>query len=172
MPTQFSFDHLFRADAPATILAAYFNPDHLAAQDVVAELENRTVTETRDDGKSLHTTWRVTSKRPLPALVRPFVGNGGKLAYFEAMTWRRADDAVDLTVTPDILGGRVQIKATYQLKKVPEGVTRRYAGTVTANIMMLSGKIERGIVEAFDDSMAKMAAVTQTWLDANAVSVR
>ena len=169
MPTPFSFDHVFRAEAPATILAAYFDPGHLAMQDEVAELDGRTITETRDDGASLHTTWRVTSRRPLPAIARPFVGNGGRLAYLEAMTWRRADDAVDLTVTPDILGGRVKIKAVYELKSAGDGqVARRYAGSVTANIPLLSGRIERGIVEAFDESMAKMAAVTQKWLDANA----
>ncbi len=166
MPTPFSFDHVFRATAPATILAAYFDPGHLAMQDEVAELEGRTVTETRDDGATLHTTWRVISKRPLPAIARPFVGS--RLAYFEAMTWRRADDAVDLVVTPDILSGRVQIKAIYELKKIPEGVARRYAGQVTANIALLSGRIERGIVDAFAESMAKMAAVTQKWLDLNA----
>jgi hypothetical protein len=121
------------------------------------------VTETRDDGATLHTAWRVTSKRPLPAIARPFVGK--QLSYFEAMTWRRKDDAVDLTVTPDILNGRVKIAATYELKKVPEGVSRRYAGQVTASIPLLSGKIERGIVEAFAESMAKMAACTQAWLD-------
>lgn len=166
MPTPFSFDHVFRADAPATILAAYFDPGHLAMQDAVAELEGRTITETKDDGATLHTTWRVTSKRPLPAIARPFVGS--KLSYFEAMTWRRADDAVDLTVTPDILSGRVKIRATYELKKVADGVARRYAGQVTANIALLSGRIERGIVDAFAESMAKMAAVTQKWLDLNA----
>ena len=168
MPTPFSFDHVFRADSPATILASYFDPGHLAAQDVVAELEGRTVTETRDENGVLHTTWRVTSKRPLPALVRPFVGNAGRLAYFEAMSWRRADDACDLTVTPDILGGRVQIKATYRMSKVGEmQIKRVYAGAVTANIRLISGRIEREIVGAFDESMAKMAAVTQTWLDAH-----
>jgi len=169
MPTQFSFDHVFRADSPTTILAAYFDPSHLAMQDAVAELEDRKVTETRDDGKTLHTTWRVVSQRQLPAIARPFVGKGGKLAYFESMTWRRADDAVDLVVIPDILSGRVKITATYKLEKVGEGqISRRYAGSVTANIVMVSSRIERGIVEAFDESMAKMAAVTQRWLDANA----
>ena len=169
MPTQFSFDHVFRADSPTTILAAYFDPSHLAMQDAVAELEDRKVTETRDDGKTLHTTWRVVSQRQLPAIARPFVGKGGKLAYFESMTWRRADDAVDLVVIPDILSGRVKITATYKLEKVGEGqVSRRYAGSVTANIVMVSSRIERGIVEAFDESMAKMAAVTQRWLDASA----
>ena len=169
MSTSFSFDHVFRADAPATILAAYFDPGHLAMQDAVAELDGRTVTETRDDGATLHTTWRVTSRRPLPAIARPFVGNGGRLAYLETMAWRRADDAVDLMVAPDILGGRVSIKATYQLAKAGEGqVSRRYAGAVNANIPLLSGRIERGIVEAFEGSMAKMAAATQAWLDQHA----
>ncbi len=165
MPTDFSYEHVFRAPSVATILNAYFDPDHLATQDKLAELGERTVTESQDDGELRRCTWRVTSLKPLPVFVRPFV-KGGRLSYFEAMTWRRKDDAVDLTVTPDILSGRVQISAVYQLKKIGENqIHRRYAGSVTVNITLLSGKIERGIVAEFEKSMPMMAQCTQGWLD-------
>jgi hypothetical protein len=167
MPTEFSYEHVFRAPSTSTILAAYFDPDHLATQDKLAELVDRTVTEDHDDGNIRKTTWRVTAAKPLPAFVRPFV-KGGRLSYFEAMTWRRKDDACDLTVTPDILNGRVQISAIYQLKQLGENqIHRRYSGKVTVNIMLLSGKIERGIVAEFEKSMAMMSDCTQKWLDAH-----
>ncbi|MEO7096413.1 MAG: DUF2505 family protein [Polyangiales bacterium] len=167
MPTEFSYEHVFRAPSTETILAAYFDADHLATQDKLADLVDRTVTEDHDDGAIRRTTWRVTAAKPLPVFVRPFV-KGGRLSYFEAMTWRRKDDACDLTVTPDILNGRVQIQALYKLEKIGENQIRRtYSGKVTVNITLLSGKIERGIVAEFEKSMAMMANCTQTWLDAH-----
>jgi hypothetical protein len=147
MPTEFSYEHVFRAPSTTTILAAYFDPDHLATQDKLADLVDRTVTEDHDDGSVRRTKW---------------------LSYFEAMTWRRKDDACDLTVTPDILNGRVQISALYQLEKIGENqIHRQYSGKVTVNITLLSGKIERGIVAEFEKSMAMMSDCTQRWLDAH-----
>ncbi len=165
MSTEFSYEHVFRAASTTMILDAYFNEDHLATQDKVAELDDRSIIESHDEGDLKQCTWRVTSRKPLPVFLRPFV-TGGRLSYFEAMSWRRKDDAVDLTVTPDILNGRVQVKAIYQLVKLGENQIKRiYAGSVTANITLLSGKIERGIVIELEKSMPIMAACTQSWLD-------
>lgn len=165
MPTPFSYDYVFRVDSPATLAASYFDPSHLAAQDVVAELTDRTVTAETDDGTTKAMTWRVVSKRPLPAIARPFVG--GNLVYLESMSWRRGDNHVELSVIPQILKARVQIHATYKLEQAGEmQVKRTYRGEVTAGIALIGGKIERGIVEAFDESMAKMSKCTQDWLNA------
>lgn len=167
MTTAFSYEHVFRAASTTRILTAYFDPDHLATQDKLAELGDRTVIESQDDGERWRCSWRVTSLKPLPMFVRPFV-TGGRLSYLETMTWRRKDDAVDLQVVPEILNGRVHIDAVYQLTKVGDGqIRRRYAGSVTVNITLLSGKIERGIVAEFDKSMGMMADCTQRWLDAH-----
>jgi Protein of unknown function (DUF2505) len=165
MPTPFSYDYVFRVDSPATLAAAYFEPAHLAAQDVVAELTDRTVTAETDDGTTKAMTWRVVSKRPLPAIARPFVG--GTLVYLETMSWKRDTNAIELSVIPQILKARVQIHATYKLQQVGDmQVERTYAGAVTAGIALIGGKIERGIVAAFDESMGKMAKCTQDWLNA------
>jgi len=164
----FRFEHIFRAPSVATVLAAYFDPDHLATQDAVAGLTDRVVTESTDDGARLHTTWRVASSQPLPLFVRPLV-TGGRLRYLEKMTWRRADDAIDLVVVPDILGGRVQITAEYKLSLAGEGrVLRQYAGSITAAVRLIQGKLERGIADKMTESMAAMTACTQGWLDRRA----
>jgi hypothetical protein len=171
MPTEFSFDHTFRAASPTTIFAAYFDPDHLATQDALAELGERVVVESVDDGKVWRCVWRVTSLKTLPMLVRPFV-EGGKLSYLEQMTWRRADNEVDLVVTPQILGGRVTLTAIYQLRQLGEGlVHRRYKGSVNVNIKLLSGKIEKGILAEFEKAMPMMADCTQRWLEREPASV-
>ena len=165
MPTEFRFEHTFRAPKTTTILAAYFDPDHLATQDKLAELTDRVVVDSSDDGATLATTWRVSHARPLPLFVRPLV-SGGRLRFLEAMSWRRADDEVDFTVAPEILGGRVSITGVYQLRHVGEHqILRCYRGTVTVNVRLLSSKIERGIVDKFEQSMPLMAACTQRWLD-------
>jgi hypothetical protein len=168
MATEFSYETVFRAASTGTILSAYFDPDHLATQDRLAELTDRTVVEEHDDGAVRKTTWRVAHIKPLPLFVRPFV-EGGRLRYLETMTWRRADDAIDLTVTPEILGGRVTITALYQLHQVGEGqIRRRYQGTINVNVRLLSGKIERGILAKFEEAMPMMTECTQGWLDKTA----
>jgi hypothetical protein len=165
MTTEFSYEHVFRAPSAQTILEAYFDASHLAAQDVVAGLTDRTVVESVDDDTQRKCVWRVTSQSQLPMFVRPFV-KGGKLSFFESMTWRKGDNTVEATVTPDILSGRVSIKSTYKLDEVGDGqVRRRRSGSVTANITLLSGKIERGIIAEFDKGTPAMTKVTQDWLD-------
>lgn len=163
--TEFCFEHVFRAPSVAAVLGAYFNPDHLATQDALAEFADRTVVDTNDDGARLCTSWRVAAAQPLPLFVRPFVA-GGRLRYLETMTWRRADDAIDLIVRPEVLGGRVQITAEYKLTKIGEGqIHRRYAGTISVDVRLVSGKIERAIAEKMQQTMPTMAACTQGWLD-------
>jgi hypothetical protein len=163
--TAFSYEHVFRAPSVRTVLEAYFDPDHLATQDKVAELGERVVTENVEDDKLRKTTWSVASLKPLPGYVKPFV-TGGKLRYLETMTWRKADDAIDLVVAPQLAGGRVQIAAVYELAQVGEGqIRRRYAGNVSVGIPLVAGKIERGIIGEIEKGMPTMFACTQDWLE-------
>ena len=165
MSTAFSYEHVFRVPSLETLLAAYYEPDHLAAQDQLAELGDRTVVESEDTGATRKCVWRVKALKPLPVYVRPFV-SGSHLSYLESMTWRRADHAIDLVVTPEILGGRVSITALYAFAQVAEGQVRRtYSGSISVNVRLLSGKIERGIRDKFEESMPIMTGCTQDWLD-------
>ena len=166
MSTEFSFESVFRAASVKTILEAYFDPDHLATQDKVAELIDRKVIESREDDATKFMSWSVGSLRQLPSFVRPFVG-GGRLSYLETMTWRKAANEIDMTIVPQIGGGRVQIAAVYALSPIAEGqVRRRYKGTITANVPLLSGKIERSILKEMEKGMPAMTECTQTWLSA------
>jgi len=165
MATEFSFDHTFRAASPATIFTAYFDADHLATQDKLAELGDREVIESHDDGNTWKCSWRVTSLKQLPLIARPFV-DGGRLTYVEQMTWRRDANEVDLVVTPQVLNGRVSLTATYLLEQRGAGkVHRRYKGSINVNIRLLSGKIEKGILSELEKAMPMMAECTQRWLD-------
>ena len=165
MATEFRFEHVFRAPSTNALVDAYFDPDHLATQDRLAELADRAVVEEREVEGVKTCTWRVASQRPLPVIARPFVA-GGRLRFLEKMTWRRGEDAVETTIVPEILGGRVQITGTYQLSQIGDGQIRRiYAGTIAANLKLVGGKIERGILEAFTAQMPAMADCTQRWLD-------
>ena len=164
MPTEFSYETIFDASSKTAVLAAYFNDDHLATQDKVAELCDRKVVESREDDAVKHCVWSVRAQRPLPVFVRPFV-DGGRLTYLESMTWRKADDEIDMTIVPQILGGRVQIAAVYGLADVGPGkVRRRYRGTITVNVKLLSGKIERAIAGEIEKGMPLMTDCTQRWL--------
>jgi hypothetical protein len=104
-------------------------------------------------------------ERQLPAIARPFV-SGGRLSFLEMMSWNKATNAIEMSVTPEILGGRVSISGTYDLAQIGEGQVRRiYKGSIDAKITLVGGKIERGILEQFTEGMPAMAGVTQTWLD-------
>jgi hypothetical protein len=162
--TPFSYETVFDASSKTAVLAAYFDDDHLATQDVVAELCDRKVVESHEDDAIRSAVWSVRSTRALPVFVRPFV-EGGRLAYVETMKWRKADDEIDMTIVPQILGGRVQIAAVYQLADVAPGkVRRRYSGSITVNVKLLSGKIERAIADEIAKGMPLMTRCTQDWL--------
>ena len=62
--TEFSYETVFDASSRTNVLAAYFDPDHLAAQDRVAELCDRTVVESHEDDGTRSCTWRVRAQRP------------------------------------------------------------------------------------------------------------
>jgi hypothetical protein len=167
MSTSFSFETVFRAPSPEVVLAAYFEPDHLAVQDKAAGLTDRTVVEERDDGERRMMTWTVRATTQLPMYARPFV-EGGRLSYREAMTWRKRDNAIDMTIQPQILGGRVQIDAVLELSQAADGQVRRiYKGDITVNVALISGKLERGILTEIEKGMPTMTDCTQQWLLAN-----
>jgi hypothetical protein len=164
MSTPFSFETVFRAPSAEAVLAAYFDPDHLATQDAVAELTDRKVVEDNDAETQRKTSWTVRSQKPLPMFARAFV-EGGRLSYVETMTWRKRDSEIDLTIVPQILGGRVSITAVYNLAQIAEGqIRRRYSGDIKVDIKLLSGKIERAILAEIEKGMPMMRDCTQGWL--------
>ena len=168
MTTMFRYETVFDAPSRDYVLAAYFDDDHLAVQDKAAALEDRKVIESHEDEAVRKATWSVRSQRPLPLFVRPFV-EGGRLSYLEKMTWRKADGEIDLEIVPQILGGRVQIKAVYQLTDLEPGkVKRRYQGSITVNVKLLSKKIENAIAAEIDKGMPMMTDCTANWLRSKA----
>jgi hypothetical protein len=168
MATEFRYETVFDAPSKDVVLAAYYDDDHLAAQDKVAELCDRKVVEAFEDASVRKCTWSVRSQRQLPVFVRPFI-DGGRVSYLEAMTWRKPDDEIDMSIVPQILGGRVLITALYRLVDVEPGKVRRlYQGSIQVNVKLLSGKIERAIAAEIEKSMPMMTACTQNWLRSKA----
>ena len=168
MATEFSFEYVFRAPSTRTLIDAYFDEDHLATQDKLAELCDRVIVESTQTDDARKTSWRVASQRQLPMIARPFV-SGGRLKFLESCTWKRGDEHVDTSIMPEVLGGRVQIVGGYYLSQIGDGKIRRiFKGSITAAITLLSGKIERGIRDSFAEQCPAMAACTQGWLDKTA----
>jgi hypothetical protein len=164
--TEFHFEHDFtRADSPAIIFEAYFDPAVSAEQDRRVEVARREVLELEDTGGVLRRVCKVVPRRQLPAVVRPFVPDG--LSYTETVTWRKADDLIEMLIEPAVLGGRVEISATYRVAAAGPGVCRRtYHGRVNVQLALVGGRIERGIIEDLGRTLGKAAACTQEWLDA------
>jgi len=140
--TSFCFEHVFRAPSTAAVFAAYF-----------AELGEREVLALEDNGEVLRRTCKVVPR--------------GKPQYIEKVEWRRASDTMTIEIRPSSLfRGRVQIVGTYTLERVgPQAIRRRYAGDVSVDIAVLSGRIEKGIVAELAKEIPISAATTQDWLD-------
>jgi hypothetical protein len=137
--TPFRFEHDFRAASPAPVFEAYFD--------------------------LLRRVCKVSPRRQLPAVVRPFVD--GDLSYVERVAWHKAEDRIDMSIEPSVLGGRVEILATYRLALVEPGVVRRtYEGHVSVQVRLVGGRIERGIVDDLGRTLITAASCTQQWLDA------
>ena len=154
--TPFSFEHVFRAASIHELLDAYFDDDLQAEQDRVLAVTSREVLERT----AMSRVCRVTPRRQLPALVRPFVT--GTLQYVETVV--RVEDGLTIDIWPSV--GRTQIAATYRLDTVSPGrVSRRYAGSVSVDIALVGGRIERGIVLDLGRTLELAASCTQKFLD-------
>lgn len=162
--TPFRFEHVFRAPSPADVFAAYFDPTHQIEQDRRVDIVERTILELEDTGAELRRVSRVVPRRQLPAFIRPLLS--GQLHYIETLRWRRRDDELDIQIRPSILKGRALISARYSLTHNGSGQIRRvYDGSVSVDVALLSGRIERGIVAELERSLPVTAACTQEWLD-------
>jgi hypothetical protein len=163
--TPFRFEHDFRAPSVAAIFEAYFDPVLCDEQDRRVEVARREVLADHDEATRRHRVCRVVPRRQLPAVVRPFVD--GDLSYVEDLTWRKADDVIEMRIEPAVLGGRVEIAARYAVALVGEGVVRRtYDGSVSVDVRLLGRRIERGVIEDLGKTLVTAAACTQEWLDA------
>ena len=124
--TPFCFEHVFRAPSTAAVFAAYFDEEHQREQDREVDIAERELLELDDRGDELRRVCRVSPRRQLPAVVRPFVA--GPLHYVETVTWRRRADEISIEIEPSLLRGRSRIASTYRLQRVgPKrsgGVTR------------------------------------------------
>jgi hypothetical protein len=161
----FRFEHAFRAPSVALVFEAYFDPDLTVEQDRRAEVATRETLERDDAPGELRRVCKVAPRRQLPAIVRPFVP--GDLSYVERLTWRKAEDRIEMRIEPAILGGRVEISAIYQLVAAGPGVVRRtYEGQVSVELRLVGGRIERAIIEDLGRTLVLAAACTQDWLDA------
>jgi hypothetical protein len=164
MPTPFSFEHRFRAAAPASVFAIYFDAEHRDEQDRRVEVARRDILEDVDTPSERRRTSRVFPRRQLPAIVRAFVK--GDLSYDETVVWTKAADRIDFDIQPRILNGRAHIVATYTLRPGGAGeVIRTYQGTVTVDARLIGTRVEKAIIEDLGRSLATSAACTQEFLD-------
>lgn len=162
--TPFRFEHVYRASSPAAVFATFFDPLHNAEEDRRAGVAARELLEMADRPEQLVRKARVWPKRTVPAVLRPIVGSD--ISYDETLTWHKALDRVDYDIRPRLLSGRIKIAATYQLTQLEPGQVRRvYEGAVTAELRLIGGRVERGIIEDMTRSMAITAACTQESID-------
>ena len=162
--TPFCFEHLFAAPSTSALFEAYFDASHQVEQDRVVEIIERETLELVERDDELFRRSRVVPRRQLPAILRPFAS--GPLHYIETVTWKKRRDELAIEIRPSLMRGRAKIAATYRLDFVsPGSIRRRYAGEVSVDVALISGRVERGIVAEFERSIPLAAECTQAWID-------
>lgn len=165
--TPFEFEHVFKAPSVADVFAVYVDRGHTADQDAQVEIAQRDFLEYENTDTHFRRVCRVVPRRQLPAFVRPFLSGG--LEFHETATWDKSTNVILIEVKPSILGGRATVSSKYELTPGGPGeVVRRYHGSVTVEVKLVGGRIERAIVEDIGSSLPTSAACTQRWLDRRA----
>ncbi len=163
--TPFRFEHEFRAPSVAAVLRGYFDPALQAEQDRASKIRAREVLEREDTADRRVIVTKVFPERQLPAVIRPLVA--GPLHYIERSVWDKRADRIDLDIRPSLLGKRTQIRVVYTVTLVAPGRVHRVCeGDATVEVALIGGRVERSIIEDMADTLPKVAACTQAWLDA------
>ena len=167
----FHFVHEFQAPAMSTIFDAYFDPAFALVQDQEVEITERKVIEETASATEYYRLCRVVPKRQLPAIFKPLVA--GELHYTEALRWFKNDNRMQMEIRPSLLKGRAGFNVDYKLfddGAAPRGwrrIRRVYEGTVSIDVPLLGGRIEKGVIADLEGSLRTTAQSTQAWIDAN-----
>jgi hypothetical protein len=160
----FRTEHVFRAPSVAAVFDAYFDAEHQAEQDRLAQLVERTVLERDDDGDELRMVSRVVPERQYPVFMRPLVS--GPLSYTETLVWRRRDNEIETEIRPSLLNQRMRIVTRYRLTARAAGeVHRVFEGDVTVELALVGGRVAKWTAAEIERSAAASASCTQAWLD-------
>jgi hypothetical protein len=163
----FCFDHVFRAPGPGVLFDLYFDSTHQANTDTATKIASRELLEHDDTPETRRRVCRVTPERQLPAFMRPFFP--GRLHYVETVIWRKAEDRMELEIRPSLLGGRSLVTSSYRLRTEDPGMVRRtYEGSVSVEVALVGGRIERKIIADMERTLAISARCTQDYLDRRA----
>jgi hypothetical protein len=158
----FSFEHVFVDVTPLALLRAITHPEHQAAQDRAGDVERRDIIERVDTDEQYRCESWVFPRRKLPALVRPLVRGG--LEVHEVVAWNKRSSELEIAMSPSVLGGRTKILTRCLIDHDPAGARRYYRGTVTVEVALIGGRVEKMIVEELGRSMDAAHRTTMRWL--------
>ena len=163
MATEFSLRHEFRASGPAAVFRAYFDETLAAEEDRRVDVVKREVLAVNDDGAVLHRRSRCVPRRQLPSFLR---WGDAELSYTEELTWRRAEDRIELDVRPSLFTTRIHGTTVYRLAALGPGrVERTLDGIIEVSLPVIGRRIERAIADDLQRSLEIAATCTQEWLD-------
>src|SRR5687768_15216334 len=148
--TKFCFEHEFQHATPGAIFDIYFDPEHIMEQDQLAEIDRRELVKDVDSSQERVVVYKVFPLRLIPAAVTHFAKEG-PLHYIEHVTWRKADDVLEFSIKPSVMGERGHIVAKYRLAPVGPGrVKRTYEGQADVDVPLFGRRIEKAIVEELE----------------------
>ena len=163
--TKFCFEHEFHHATPGDIFDIYFDPEHIVEQDQLAAIDRRELVEHTDTPEARVVVYRVFPRHLIPAAVKHFAKEG-PLHYIEHVTWRKAENVIEFSIKPSVMGERAHSVAHYRLAPVGPGrVKRTYDGKADVDVPLFGRRIEKAIVEELERSLRRTAKCTQEWLD-------
>lgn len=147
------------------VFAAFGDPDYWQAR--LAAFGNGKATldelaEESDDTVTVAVTVSLLRDR-LPGVYTQLYGGDVRMVRTERWS-RRADGAVDGTISATLSGAPLSVAGDALLAPTPEGSRLDYTARVTARVPLLGGKIEGYVVARAGEEIPEIQRFTTEWI--------
>jgi hypothetical protein len=164
--TNFAITHDFRGDAPG-YWQVFFDEEFKTEQYRRIGVRDRKVLAREEDSDTIRMQEHLIPGRDLPGFLKKLLG--GDLGYTEHTTFWKKKNRIDFHAVPTLLRERTKIRGVFSIVTVAPGKLRRtFEGDIDVNVPLVSGKVERTVIDDIQRSYDIAAQVTQEWLNRRA----
>ncbi len=158
----FSFQHEFDIDV-AGFWKMFFSDEFCKELYEKLGMKSRTVSEFKDDGKTLIRVQRLEPSTPLPGWAQSVIGD---ISYTERNRLEWAKNVMEVIVEPAAQKDRIDFKGNFSVTPLGDKRCKRtFEGAVKVSIPFLGGKIEKYMMEQVRDGYDTAAKVTKAYIE-------
>lgn len=158
----FSFAHEFDIDV-AGFWKVFFSDEFSTELYKQLAMKSRTVSEFKDDGKTLTRVQKLEPSTPLPGWAQSVIGD---ISYVERNKLDWSKNAMDVVIEPVAQRERIDFKGVFAVTPLGDKRCKRtFEGSVKISIPFLGGRIEKYMMEQVRDGYDTAAKVTKQFID-------